>query len=244
VDWPAPFSPLDDPEQKAGLEDELRREVKPGHLLFGVPVRALGRRGDQDDVLFELLDGTGRVAEVHLSWAGEAERPPCPFTEIHSDFAAWVGSFNSRDDFEDMVALAAQDTRVTPARVVFQQARSGSYALLGAAALDAVIAAAMVLSPRVPGFETWRLACAVVYAAAACIFVGLFFLAQRDRLAAALCGLILYCLLIAPSLLVASDLLWLFQLIVLLALADGLRAARHQRRILQRALVNEKEAPG
>jgi hypothetical protein len=54
----------------AALEEELRREVAAGHLLFGLPVTAVARRRDCDDVLFKVLDGTNRYAVVHLTWRG------------------------------------------------------------------------------------------------------------------------------------------------------------------------------
>jgi hypothetical protein len=92
VEWPPPFSPIEYPEDKPAFEAELQRELKPGHALFGIPVAAIGRRYDQDDVLFELLDGSGRVAEVHLTWAGEHERPPWPGTALFGSFADWVES--------------------------------------------------------------------------------------------------------------------------------------------------------
>jgi hypothetical protein len=93
MEWPYPFSPIDD-QPKVGpvFEDELRRELKTGHVLFGLPVQAIGRRYDQDDVLFRLLDGSGRVAEVHLSYAGERERPPWPETALFDTFAQWIES--------------------------------------------------------------------------------------------------------------------------------------------------------
>jgi hypothetical protein len=50
VEWPYPFSPIEHPEDKPAFEAELRRELKPGHPLFGLPVAAIGRRYDQDDV--------------------------------------------------------------------------------------------------------------------------------------------------------------------------------------------------
>jgi hypothetical protein len=90
VEWPYPFSPIEHPEDKPAFEAELRRELKPGHPLFGLPVAALARRYDQDDVLFELLDGSDRIAEVHLTWAGEKEKPPWPRTALFDNFAAWA----------------------------------------------------------------------------------------------------------------------------------------------------------
>ena len=40
----------DDPVQVAGIEPKLRRELSPGHPLFGMPVKTLARRRDCDDV--------------------------------------------------------------------------------------------------------------------------------------------------------------------------------------------------
>lgn len=89
VEWPFPWSPIEF-DDKLNFEAELLRELKPEHPLFGVPVSALGRRYDHDDVLFGLQDGSGRIAEVHLSWAGERENPPWPDTSLFESFAAWV----------------------------------------------------------------------------------------------------------------------------------------------------------
>jgi hypothetical protein len=44
------------------------------HVLCDLPVRAIGRCGACDDVLFEVLDGTRRFAIVHLTWAKDRER--------------------------------------------------------------------------------------------------------------------------------------------------------------------------
>jgi hypothetical protein len=90
VQWPYPFSAIEDPEQQAAFEAELKRELKPGHPLFGVLVGAVGWNCGQDDVLFELRDGSGRVAQVHLTWAGERETPPWPGTLLFDNFADWV----------------------------------------------------------------------------------------------------------------------------------------------------------
>ena len=80
MDWPQPFAPIEHEADRQAFVAELQRELKAGHPLFGVSVRAIGRRYDQDDVLFEFHDGTGRVAEVHLTWVGVNEQPPWPGT--------------------------------------------------------------------------------------------------------------------------------------------------------------------
>jgi hypothetical protein len=90
VEWPYPFSSIEHPQDKRALEAELTRELKPGHPLFGLWAAAIGRRHDQDDVVFELLDGSNRIAEVHLTWSGNNEKPPWPGTTLFENFPAWV----------------------------------------------------------------------------------------------------------------------------------------------------------
>jgi hypothetical protein len=96
VDWPHPFLPIDRPDIKAAFEAELQRELKPDHPLFGIAVGALGARYDQDDVLFELLDGSGRLAEVHLTWAGQRELPPWPGSALFENFQQWAESVRDK----------------------------------------------------------------------------------------------------------------------------------------------------
>jgi hypothetical protein len=76
MEFPPPYYPIEYPEDGPVFEAELRLELKPGHPLYGLPLSTIGRRYDQDDVLFQVLDGSGRVAEVHLTWAGDCEKPP------------------------------------------------------------------------------------------------------------------------------------------------------------------------
>ena len=90
MEWPFPFGPIELEQDKLGLEAELRRELKSGHPLFDLPIKAIGRRFDQDDVLFEILDGSDRVAQVHLTWAGDKEKPPWPDHAIFNSFDEWV----------------------------------------------------------------------------------------------------------------------------------------------------------
>lgn len=55
-------------EDRAELQTELYLEVGNDHPLYGIPVTALAKRQDRDDVLFSLKDGSDRVAVVHLTW--------------------------------------------------------------------------------------------------------------------------------------------------------------------------------
>lgn len=52
MEWPEPWGPIDDLAIAAAFEADRHRERSPGHALFGLPLRALGRRWDCDDVLF------------------------------------------------------------------------------------------------------------------------------------------------------------------------------------------------
>jgi len=68
---------------------QLQLEVSPHHQMFGLPVRLIAR-GNGDDALFELLDGSGRVAVVHLTWAKVQEDPPWPVTTIYPNIESFV----------------------------------------------------------------------------------------------------------------------------------------------------------
>ncbi len=70
-------------EDADDLVAELKHEVPSGHPLHGVPVLALAENiAAYDDFLFQLEDGTGRVAFVHLTWKKESN-PEFPFTVIY-----------------------------------------------------------------------------------------------------------------------------------------------------------------
>ena len=91
--WLDPWHAVGDlgPDFAAMFEEVLRREVGRGHPLYGVPAEAIGKRDGTDDVLFRLLDGSGRVAEVHLTWTrNPPERPPWPGTAIFASFDEWA----------------------------------------------------------------------------------------------------------------------------------------------------------
>jgi hypothetical protein len=90
MEWPEPWGQIDDATTAAAFEAELQRELSPGHTLFGLPLRAVGRRWDCDDVLFAVEDGSGRVAAVHLTCRQGAEPPPWPNSGLYESRAAWA----------------------------------------------------------------------------------------------------------------------------------------------------------
>jgi hypothetical protein len=57
------------PHNPTSLEEQLQRELPPGHALVGIPIRAIAQRVDCDDVLLQLGDGSDRVAIVHLTFS-------------------------------------------------------------------------------------------------------------------------------------------------------------------------------
>jgi len=93
IDWLEPWHPMLSSEMQAGAEKELASETCEKHVLYRLPVRALGYRQDCDDVLFQLLDDTGRVAIVHLTYAQHPETDPLyPSTEIFDSLSSFIES--------------------------------------------------------------------------------------------------------------------------------------------------------
>jgi hypothetical protein len=89
--WLIPWRPFPDGNPEDGLARELYSELCPRHALFGIRARPIGGRQDCDDALFELLDGSGRFAAVHLTYAQHPEPDPqWPDTEIFRDWADFV----------------------------------------------------------------------------------------------------------------------------------------------------------
>jgi hypothetical protein len=100
IEWLDPWYPVEAGEQE-NLENELRREIVPGHELYGVPAVAIGRRKDRDDALFWLRDGTNRLAVVHLTWQlGLVEAPQWPSAKFYDNLGAWM-QWGLRPDHED-----------------------------------------------------------------------------------------------------------------------------------------------
>ena len=78
--------------ERVSFEEELRRELSSGNALSCFDVRAIGRRVDCDDVLFEVCNEEAdfKLALVHLTWNGRAELNPWPVVELFTDVEAFV----------------------------------------------------------------------------------------------------------------------------------------------------------
>jgi hypothetical protein len=75
------------------LHEELARELSKKHQLYGIRARAIARRQDNDDVLFELSgeNAPAAFAVVHLTWSGKPDQfPEFPSTELYLTFSDWI----------------------------------------------------------------------------------------------------------------------------------------------------------
>jgi hypothetical protein len=99
VEWLEPWRHVaaERPDLAAAYEREMQAELGAGHPLFGVPVAAVAKHDGSDDVLFRVLDGSGRVAVVHLTWARHPEPPPRPATEFFPGIDAFAEQRMSPD---------------------------------------------------------------------------------------------------------------------------------------------------
>lgn len=78
-------------EHATNLENELRKEVSAGHVLFSLAARAVAQRTDNDDVLFETNSPDFQYAVVHLTWSNKPEHDPhWPETEVFGSLKDWI----------------------------------------------------------------------------------------------------------------------------------------------------------
>jgi hypothetical protein len=99
IEWLIPWHPVVSEDDERGLVAVLRRELGQAHVLYRESVRAIARRQDNDDVLFELTDG--RVAVVHLTWS----ESPSPFANF-----PWTTLYATIEEFaqKDMIPEHAE----------------------------------------------------------------------------------------------------------------------------------------
>ena len=83
---------------REALENRLRREIPAKHALQGRSFRALARRTDDDDVLFE-LDGGPEHAIVHLVYARSID-PEFPYTTFFDSFEGFASTMRRDADGE------------------------------------------------------------------------------------------------------------------------------------------------
>src|ERR1700744_4248299 len=77
-------------ERAEAMDMQLQLELAPDHLLYGAEVKAVAKRIDKDDVLFE-LNGVGNLlAQVHLTWSKKPVTNPFPATKLFPGWDEWV----------------------------------------------------------------------------------------------------------------------------------------------------------
>jgi hypothetical protein len=100
--WLPPWRAMEDSVAGEELTAELYRELCLRHVLYGFKVRPIGRRQDCDDFLFELLDGSGRFAVVHLTFGQHPEPNSLwPSTEIYANWIEFERERMQRDAAEE-----------------------------------------------------------------------------------------------------------------------------------------------
>ncbi len=96
LQWLAPWYQADH-----SAEAQLKKEVGPGHPLFRYTAIAVGRRSDNDDVLFFLPGHSKPLAMVHLTSSGGPSRDrQFPSTIFYSSLHDWVEACMKRDNRE------------------------------------------------------------------------------------------------------------------------------------------------
>lgn len=75
------------PEFASTFEAQLVSELRPDSPLFGVPCRAIAKRIDRDDVLFEVNLPDAQYAHVDLLWAPPPDDlPGAPLVVLFRDW--------------------------------------------------------------------------------------------------------------------------------------------------------------
>lgn len=99
VQWLEPWYPVD--IRSEFFELELYKEVAACHALYGKKVKAVARRCDRDDFLFELEGCPYKYALVHLTWNKETT-PQYPHTVLYRDIEEWIHQRMEKDYQEYM----------------------------------------------------------------------------------------------------------------------------------------------
>ena len=85
-----------DPVAARALATELGREVSRSHVLHGCSFTAIARRGDRDDVLFEVVGAQAKLYVVHLTWRKESSSE-WPAATAFADFEAFLAEPDADD---------------------------------------------------------------------------------------------------------------------------------------------------
>ncbi|STZ63258.1 Uncharacterised protein [Moraxella lacunata] len=77
---------VDDEKLKNHLNNELKKEVDVGHLLYGMNLTAIFSY--IDDVVYQFLEND-KIAVVHLTYCSGKDTPPFPLCRIYDNLDDW-----------------------------------------------------------------------------------------------------------------------------------------------------------
>ena len=99
IPWRSPWVAVDPP----AFETRLAREVGPKHVLYRRAAVVVGRRLDNDDVLFYLPEGPALLAVVHLTYSERTPEPDArfPWTVVYTSLNEWIDQCLRRDAEEE-----------------------------------------------------------------------------------------------------------------------------------------------
>lgn len=87
--WAAFADGPEDQARATKIAERLKKDLPNGHVLSGLELKAVARRNDQDDVLFEVFGGDQPLAVVHVTWQRETD-PRWPSTKFFQSWDEWV----------------------------------------------------------------------------------------------------------------------------------------------------------
>ena len=88
IPWRSPWVSVD----STAFAGRLAKEVGRKHVLYKKQAIALGRRLDNDDVLFYMPNGPALLALVHLAWSSRKPEPDAgfPHTVLYESLREWI----------------------------------------------------------------------------------------------------------------------------------------------------------
>lgn len=87
--WAAFADGPEDQASAAKIAERLKKDLPNGHVLSGLELKAVAKRIDQDDVLFEVFGGDQPLAVVHITWKRETD-PQWPSTRFFQNWDEWI----------------------------------------------------------------------------------------------------------------------------------------------------------
>lgn len=88
IEWLEPWDSLC--TDRSSFEEELRKELRQGHVLYGKKVAVIGRCYDCDEFLLEVSGFEFRYAVAHLTFSGKEESGNYPKTKAYKGLNDWI----------------------------------------------------------------------------------------------------------------------------------------------------------